>query len=155
EKNPVGHALFMRTFSADVTLFERAKEPSLTEEQRRKLEAANVRYVESQLLGITMSEDMRPVLHTQEGTDYEADVFYPMLGETARSELAVALGAETSDCAEIVVDDHQCTSVPGLYAVGDVVQGLNQIAVAAGQAAVAATRIHNTLPPAIRLPATP
>jgi thioredoxin reductase (NADPH) len=153
EKNPVGHALFMRTFSADVTLFERAKEPSLTDEQRRKLEAANVRYVESQLLGITMSEDMRPVLHTQEGTDYEADVFYPMLGETARSELAVALGAETSDCAEIVVDDHQCTSVPGLYAVGDVVQGLNQIAVAAGQAAVAATRIHNTLPPAIRLPA--
>jgi thioredoxin reductase (NADPH) len=150
QKNPVGHALFMRTFSADVTLFERAKEPSLTAEQRRRLDAANVRYVESQLLGVTMSEGMKPVLHTQDGTDYAADVFYPMLGETARSELALSLGAATTDCAELIVDCHQCTSVPGLYAVGDVAQGLNQIAVAAGHAAIAATRIHNTLPPAIR-----
>jgi thioredoxin reductase (NADPH) len=32
-----------------------------------------------------------------------------------------------------------------------VVRGLNQISVAAGQAAVAATRIHNTLPWTLRL----
>ncbi|SNS87210.1 hypothetical protein SAMN06265795_10856 [Noviherbaspirillum humi] len=37
------------------------------------------------------------------------------------------------------------TSVPGLYAAGDVVSGLNQIAVATGQAAIAATAIHNSL----------
>jgi thioredoxin reductase (NADPH) len=64
--------------------------------------------------------------------------------------LAAALGAQTGECGKLVVDDHQCTTVPGLYAVGDVVLGLNQIAVAAGQAAVAATRIHNSLPPALR-----
>jgi thioredoxin reductase (NADPH) len=40
--------------------------------------------------------------------------------------------------------------VNGLYAIGDAVQGLNQIAVATGQAAVAATCIHNTLPWALR-----
>ena len=71
---------------------------------------------------------------------------YPMLGETARSDLAVQLGAATAECGEIVVDDFQATSVPGLYAIGDVVRGLNQISVATGQAAVAATRIHHTLP---------
>ena len=38
------------------------------------------------------------------------------------------------------------TSVEGLYAVGDVVQGLAQISVAMGQAALAATAIHNSLP---------
>jgi thioredoxin reductase (NADPH) len=150
EKNPVGHALFMRTFSADVTLFERAAQPVLGPEERRRLDEAGVRYVESQLLGVTLSEDMRPVMHTQDGVEYVCDVFYPMLGEVARSELAVSLGAETSDCSELVVDDHQCTTVPGLYAVGDVVCGLNQIAVAAGQAAVAATRIHNHLPRVMR-----
>lgn len=149
--NPVGHALFMRAFSAEVTLFERAEQCSLTQEQRQQLEAANVRYIESQLRGVTMGEDMRPLMHTQDGVDYEADVFYPMLGKTARSELAVALGAETTECQELVVDAHQCTTVHGLYAVGDVTHSLNQIAVAAGQAAVAATRIHNILPPALRL----
>jgi thioredoxin reductase (NADPH) len=69
-----------------------------------------------------------------------------MLGEKARSDLAVAMGANTSDCNEIEVDEYQCTSVPGLYAIGDVVKGLNQISVAAGQAAVAATHIHHLLP---------
>ena len=43
------------------------------------------------------------------------------------------------------MDDHQATSVPGVYAAGDVVRGLNQIAVATAEAAVAATAIHNAL----------
>ncbi|MFL6671899.1 MAG: NAD(P)/FAD-dependent oxidoreductase [Massilia sp.] len=154
ETNPVGHALFMRAFSADVTLFERGKESMLDDDDRRQLEAAHVRYVASPLKGVTMSARMTPVLHTEDGEEYHADVFYPMLGENARSELAAALGAETAECAKLVVDDHQRTSVPGLFAIGDVVRGLNQIAVATGQAAIAATTIHNALPWALR-PAPP
>jgi len=150
ETNPVGHALFMRTFSAKVTLYERGKESALSEDDRHRLRAAQVRHIASPLLGVTMTDDMKPLLHTEDGEDHPHEVFYPMLGETARSELAAALGAETGDCAKLVVDDHQRTSVPGLYAIGDVVRGLNQIAVAAGHAAVAATDIHNTLPWAMR-----
>ncbi len=148
--NPVEHALFMRTFSQHVTLFERVKEVSLDAAQRGELEQAGVRYVTSPLLGVTMSDDMHPVLHTEDGEQYRFDVLYPMLGETARSDLASALGAQTSDCQALVVDAHQCTTVPGLYAVGDVVEGLNQISVAAGQAAIAATTIHNVLPRSLR-----
>ena len=145
-QNPVSHALFMRTFSASVTLFEREKEVVLSAEQRRQLEQAQVRYVMSPLLGISMTSGMKPVLHTEDGEDHHYDVVYPMLGETARSDLAAALGAQTADCMELMVDEYQCTSVPGLYAVGDVAKGLNQISVAAGHAAIAATRIHNMLP---------
>jgi thioredoxin reductase (NADPH) len=152
DANPVGHALFLRTFSHDVTLFERRKDATLSAEDRRKLAVANVRYVDSPLAGVTMTPDTKPVLHTADGADYFCDVFYPMLGEAARSELAADLGAKTADCAELVVDERQCTTVPGVYAVGDVVRGLNQIAVAAGQGAVAATCIHNTLPWALRPP---
>ncbi|WP_220476953.1 hypothetical protein [Massilia cavernae] len=43
-------------------------------------------------------------------------------------------------------DEYQATIVPGLYAVGDVVRGLNQVSVVAGHAAVAATNIHARLP---------
>jgi thioredoxin reductase (NADPH) len=152
--NPVGHALFMRTFSADVTLFERGSPSMLGDDDRRRLDAAGVRIVDSPLLSVTLDASMKPVLHTADGRDFEADVFYPMLGENARSGLAAKLGARTAQCDEIVVDDHQQTTVPGLYAIGDVVVGLNQIAVAAGQAARAAVRIHNQLPPALR-PARP
>jgi thioredoxin reductase (NADPH) len=148
--NPIGHAMFMRSFSDDVTLFDRAEGSILSAAERRQLDAAGVRYISSAVRDVTMSADMKPVLNTADGASHQFDVMYPMLGETARSELAAALGAETAECGELVVDDFQCTSVPGLYAVGDVVRGLNQISVATGQAAVAATRIHNTLPWSLR-----
>jgi thioredoxin reductase (NADPH) len=44
------------------------------------------------------------------------------------------------------VDAHQETEVNGLYAVGDVVSCLDQIAVGTGHAAIAATAVHNSLP---------
>ncbi|WP_332877011.1 NAD(P)/FAD-dependent oxidoreductase [Massilia sp. S19_KUP03_FR1] len=148
--NPVGHALFMRTFSAHVTLFDRGPDCMLTDSDQRALMAAGVRYVASPVLGVGMTAHMTPIMHTADGADHHCDVLYPMLGESARSELAATLGAETADCAELVVDPHQRTTVPGLYAIGDVVRGLNQIAVAAGQAAIAATAIHNALPWTLR-----
>jgi len=154
EVNPVGHALFMRTFSADVTLFERGLASILTDEDRKRLDAAGVRYIDSPLLSVTLDASMKPVMHTADGQDHAADVFYPMLGENARSGLAAKLGAETAHCDELVVDNYGKTAVPGLYAIGDVTVGLNQIVVATGQAARAATHIHNRLPPALR-PAMP
>lgn len=144
--NPVGHALFVRTFTPYVTLFERSKEALVDDDTRRQLTEAGVHYVTSPLKGVTLTDDMRPVLHTDDGEDHVFDVLYPMLGESARSDLAVELGAETAECSKLLVDDGQQTTVPGLYAIGDVVRGLNQISVAVGQAAVAATRIHNSMP---------
>ena len=60
--------------------------------------------------------------------------------------LALALGADADDNGELITDERQQTSVDGLYAIGDVVSALNQISVAQGHAAIAATAIHNRLP---------
>ena len=43
------------------------------------------------------------------------------------------------------MDDHLQTSLRGLYAIGDVTMGLKQMSVAIGQAAQAATAVHNSL----------
>ncbi|WP_426194107.1 NAD(P)/FAD-dependent oxidoreductase [Massilia sp. DWR3-1-1] len=148
--NPIGHAMFMRSFSADVTLFDRTEGSIVSDEELRQLQAAGVRYVRSPVREVRLGADLKPVLHTGDGQAHAFDVLYPMLGEIAHSELATALGADSADCGELLVDAWQATSVPGLYAVGDVVRGLNQISVATGQAAIAATRIHNTLPWTLR-----
>lgn len=74
------------------------------------------------------------------------DVVYSMLGTRQNSGLAIALGAATDKEGALRVDRDQLTSVPGLYAIGDVVSALNQIAVATGHAAIAATHVHNALP---------
>ena len=62
-----------------------------------------------------------------------------------RWDLAVLLGAAHDDDGMLLVDDHQRTGVPGLYAVGDVVAGLTHIGVALGQAAIAASEISSSL----------
>jgi thioredoxin reductase (NADPH) len=73
------------------------------------------------------------------------DSVYPALGSRVRSELAGEAGATTSADGCLVVDPHQRTSVPGLFAAGDVVKGLDQISHAMGEGGVAATAIRNHL----------
>ena len=73
------------------------------------------------------------------------DAIYPALGSTVHSELAAGLGALLTEDGCIKVDAHQRTSVPGLYAAGDAVIGLDQISHAMGEAGVAATTIRNDL----------
>lgn len=80
-----------------------------------------------------------------EGAVHEADGVYAALGVHPRNRLALALGARCDERGAIVTDSRLRTSVPGLWAAGDVVSALDQIAVAAGHGAIAATAIHNAL----------
>ena len=70
---------------------------------------------------------------------------YPAMGSVIRSELAVRAGARASEEGCLEVDDHQRTSIPGLFAAGDVVKGLDQIGHAMGEAGAAAPSIRNML----------
>lgn len=80
-----------------------------------------------------------------EGEAHAFEALYSALGCHPRAELALGLGAETDEAGNLVVDRHCMTRVAGLYAAGDVTGGLDQISVACGQAAIAATAIHNAL----------
>ncbi|MBB3972438.1 FAD-dependent oxidoreductase [Hansschlegelia beijingensis] len=80
-----------------------------------------------------------------DGARLTFEMLYFAMGNEPQSKLAAALGAACTDVGCIETDAHQQTTTPGLYAVGDVVDELNQISVAAGHAALAATDIHNQL----------
>ena len=89
--------------------------------------------------------DQRFGVRMASNEEHDFDTVYPALGCHVRGGLATALGAGCDEDGDVVVDDHQRTSIPGLYAAGDVVKALNQLSVAAGNAAIAATEIHNSL----------
>lgn len=73
------------------------------------------------------------------------DHLYLALGCTPQVALADDLGAKRDEAGALITDTHLMTTVEGLYAAGDVVRGLNQISVAVGEAAIAATAMHNRL----------
>ena len=79
------------------------------------------------------------------GDAARAGIGLTWLGTTPRWTLAQDLGAAADPAGCLRVGEHQQTTVEGCYAAGDVVRGLNQISVAAGEGAIAATDIHNRL----------
>lgn len=140
----IQHALFLRTFSRQVTAVPSERGSSSSECSRLAGEA-----------GITVLSIPEKIEHVREGgcriilddgESHDFDTVYPVLGSDAQSSLAVGLDAEVDENKELIVDDHMQTSINGLYAIGDVVSALNQISVAVGHAAISATAIHNRLP---------
>lgn len=141
----VAHALFMRTFTNDVTLLLPRGGERVDAEVRAQIDRAGIRLLASPLCEITMTDARKARVRLADGSLEEFETVYPALGCRIRSELALELGARTTEEGDVIVDSHQQTSVPGLYAAGDVVAALNQLSVAVGHAAVASTHIHNSL----------
>ncbi|MCD9033027.1 NAD(P)/FAD-dependent oxidoreductase [Luteimonas sp. Y-2-2-4F] len=142
----LGHARFLRSYSARVTLLPADRAPS-----RHALREARRLGVEVLPAGGALEFDgARCRYRAPDGTRTGFDTVYPYLGYAGRNVLLRGLGLPAEDDGALRVDRHQRTRVPGLYAIGDVVSGLNQISVAVGQAAVAATHAHNALPFAAR-----
>jgi thioredoxin reductase (NADPH) len=137
-------ALFLRTYSDDVTLLPRVR-ADLGAAERRKLKAAGVRVVEGRTGGLEITASDVKVTLKDQAQALRFDVLYPALGCRPRSELARGLGVKTNAEGCIITDPTQHTSVPGVFAAGDVVEGLDQISVATGHGAIAATQAHNFL----------
>jgi thioredoxin reductase (NADPH) len=137
-------AIFLRTYSSDVTLLA-LDGVSHREQSVRDLAKAGVRFSKTHVVGFERRGD-HIVTVMNDGTFEIFDVIYPVLGCDVRSELGKKLGALHNNVGCLEVGTHQQTTVDGLYAVGDVVSDLHQIAVATGHAALAATHVHNSLP---------
>jgi thioredoxin reductase (NADPH) len=139
----VEKALFLRPYTDKLTLLL-TDNTRVTSAQRAALADARIQLCEQPVKDLFINGDeIAAVL--ADGTRHEIDVLYPALGSVVRSNLATALGARCVQSGHLEVDAHQRTSIPGLYAAGDVVNELNQICVAMGHAAIAATDIYNTL----------
>lgn len=139
----IRHALFLRSFSRNVTAI-RSEDGEPSEECAALAREAGVPLL-SPAQAMRCLPDAGCEVETAAGI-HRFDTLYPVLGSEAQSQLAVALDARVDDNGELLTDKRQQTSVDGLYAIGDVVSALNQISVALGQAAIAATAIHNRLP---------
>ena len=139
----VAEALFIRSFTADVTLIAPDKALGLSAEDQQKLKDAGIDCVDGPAQAVAITGDCI-VVDTAEG-HHTFDSIYPALGSDTHTQLAEMIGADLSGDSCIKVDSHQRTSVPGLYAAGDVVIGLDQISHSMGEGGVAATTIRNDL----------
>jgi thioredoxin reductase (NADPH) len=133
-------ALFLRTYSRHVMLFEKEENSEAMSETLRQ---AGIRRVGKAVRVECLQDGVRVTV--EGGVRFDLDVLYPALGCQVRSELAAGLDVDCTEVGNVIVDAQQQTSVECLYAAGDIVSDLHQLAVATGHAAIAATTIHNSL----------
>lgn len=143
DSHGVAEAVFIRSYTADVTLIAPDKALDLKPEDQKKLKAASIACVDGPAQAVAIS-DKCIIVETAEGT-HTFDSVYPALGSDTHTQLGEMVGAKLAKDGCFVTDDHQRTTVEGLYAAGDVVHGLDQISHAMGEGGVAATTIRNDL----------
>jgi thioredoxin reductase (NADPH) len=131
---------FIRSYTENVTLISPDPVKELGESLRNRLSKLGVPFLKGQLTYEIEGDHM--VVKSPSWTQKFRAV-YPAQGSDIRSELGTGLGARVSPEGCLTVDSHQATNIEGLYAAGDVVKGLDQIANAIGQGSVAATAIRN------------
>lgn len=142
-RHGIKEAEFLRSFTRRIALVAPDGPHELDRQARQSLIAKGIEVLDGPVSRFALRPDG---IECRAGTSLlRADTIYAALGSEVRSELGAPLGLERSSEGCIKVDAHQRTSVPGLYAAGDVVLGLDQIGVAIGQAALAATAIRNDL----------
>ncbi len=138
----VAEALFLKAYSDHVTLLTLAT-CELNETDRTNLAKAGVDWEPRAASAFGFDEEVTVTL--DDGDTLTFDTLYPALGSSANAELVESLGLALDNERCILTDDHHRLGMRGLYAAGDIVSALDQIAVAMGHAAIAATSIHNDL----------
>jgi thioredoxin reductase (NADPH) len=139
----IGEALYLQHFTRQLTVFRSHADVVLDNAARQRLADAAIALEDDPVKSIRLWNGQAVVHHASRQT--AVDAVYSALGMKIHSDLARSLGAETDGAGYLAVDRHNQTTVEGLYAAGDVSQGLNQISVASGGAAVAASAMHQAL----------
>lgn len=138
----VPHACFMRTYSSRVAaIHPRGTPPSAAD---RALAAS---------MGITLLGAAESDCSLGNGFSVTLpgepqrrfDLVYIALGANSQTAWLDGLGVLMQPNGDVQVDAHGESSVTGVFAIGDAVNALNQISVAFGHAAIAATAVHNRL----------
>lgn len=143
-------ALFLRRFTAELTVFTVGRPLDLSAEQRHALDEAGIDIVEEPVQEVFEEANSLVGLTTRDGREHRFQTLYSALGVVPRAQVAEALGVARAEDGLVPTDRHQRTSVAGIYACGDIVyDSLNQIVVGGAHAAIAATAIHNELRPTI------
>ena len=139
-------AMIMLNFTDEVDILTRGDDIEWSDETQKLVEAHPVEVIHEDITGMNKRDDgWLESFEFEDGSVREYKGGFALYGSNYNTELAESLGCDLNDDGTIVVDDHGRTSVDGIYAVGDITPGHNQVPVAMGKGAKAGLAIHKEL----------
>jgi len=136
-------ALYLDSLGAHVTIVHRGAAFRAEERLQQSLFQRNIPVLWNsritEILGNRLVEKVRiEDSKTEKFQDMKTDAVFIAIGYEPNNELAKKLGLELDREGYIKVDDKMRTSMPMIYAAGDITGGVKQIVVAVSQGAIAA-----------------
>ena len=141
-KQAASEAMQLQRFSPDITVLTDSHDYAIPPKFEARLKAANIPIIHDKIAKVQGSNGQLEMIHTMSGAAIPCDQIFSQQGATPQNKLALDLGIKVSASGYIETDVEQQTSVPGVYAAGDVTRLFaHQISTAVhegGQAASAA-----------------
>jgi thioredoxin reductase (NADPH) len=142
-------ALFLSTYTRDLHLFPLDSNYDAGSQVVADLRGIGITIPQDKIHDLVIGDDGVKAIWPN-GDEVKTDILYPAMGYEVRCGFTAGLGLKQNEDGCIYNDDHQRTNILGLYAIGDITRALSQISVAVGQASIAATAVHNSLPHNVR-----
>lgn len=143
-KKGIDEAFFLRTYSSQLSFLSLGEPLTFTADMQEKIKKCNIEIIMDPILNVQIKNNVIEAFETQNNVIHKFDMIYSVLGTIVRSDLATKMGAKQVNCC-LKTNRHKETSIAGLYAIGDITVGANQICNAISHGSLAATNIHNTL----------
>ncbi|MFE4971056.1 NAD(P)/FAD-dependent oxidoreductase [Kitasatospora sp. NPDC056651] len=139
----VNQALLLRQWSADVVLL--AHTLTLTDAERERLAARQVRVVEGRIVRLVSDDGRLRGVELANGQVVPREAVFVFPQPVPRDALLFGLDCARDDNGWVATDRASRTSLPGVWAVGNVADPRAQVVTAAGMGAAAAFALDHDL----------
>jgi thioredoxin reductase len=140
----VEHALLIRQWSDDIVFFTHTY--PLTTDERAALDARGVSVIDGLVARLSVVDDRLDAVQLTDGRAFpRAAVFIRPAFQRHKDDPADSLGCELDQSGFVQVDSTGRTSVPGVWAAGNVANPRAQVITAAGEGSTAAISINADL----------
>jgi thioredoxin reductase len=149
-KSAVGFTLGMLTWTDKLTLLTNGDAADLSPEHLAKLAEFNIPVIDKTITKLEgdAGTNQLELVRFEDGESLACDALFFNLGTETASNLHEMIGCRIDEeCGLVWVDADQQTSVPGVYAAGDLTPKSQLAIVAAAEGAMAAIHIHKSLIP--------
>ncbi|WP_433357323.1 NAD(P)/FAD-dependent oxidoreductase [Microtetraspora malaysiensis] len=139
----VRHAMLLRQWSADIVFFLHTMD--LADEERERLAARGVRVVDGSVKRLVVDDDRLRGVELAEGSVVPRGAVFVFPRMVPHDDLLTGLECARDESGQLIIDPSGRTSVPGVWAVGNVADRRAQVITAAGMASAAAIAVNHDL----------
>jgi thioredoxin reductase len=141
----VGFALTLLGWARSVTVVTDGRRFEGDTRDRERLAAQGVRVVEAEAVALVGERGDLRAVRLRDGEELPCDLAFFSIAHRPASDLDVQLGCRRTEEDCTAVDEQGATSVPGVYAAGDMTPGLQLIQVAAAKGTAAGVACAQSL----------